>query len=216
MHEIVDETLRRFLPTLDLWLEYGHLTVGDKVSYTLCYLTLASDTSEGYIVGGRTEPAAAEQFCRQGDHRAFQQIIDPSLLTLTESHRLRFKKAMRVLDILPCYHLSELEAHVKHPIRDKALSRLCSCSEDGCEPAHYMDEQEKADSFDRYLDDKSKGELHKKTCGPLLNAYLILSRASERALAEAHGCCCFRCGGTLSTHVREDRIDLCRVKVLRS
>jgi hypothetical protein len=163
MHEIVDETLRLFLPTLGFWIEYGNLTDGSRVSYTLCYLTLASDTSQEYIVGGRTEPAAPVQFCRQGDHRAFQQIIDPSLLTLSESHRLRFRKAMRVLDISPHYHLSELEPHVKHPMKDKALCDMCSCCGDDCQPKHCMDVQEKVDSIDKYLEGKSKGELHRYT-----------------------------------------------------
>jgi hypothetical protein len=204
MHELLGDTLNVFLPTLGDWLPDGNPVVKNKVSYTMCYLTLALDTSENHIVGGRPGTEAAEQFRRQGDHTAFQQIIDPSLLTLSESHRLRFRKAMRVLDISPHYYLSELEPHVKHPIKDKALAEVCSCCdlEESCLAMREMCIWERIDCIEEILEGKGKGELHTKICGPLLNVYLTLSRAFERVLAKAHDCCCFRCGDTLYTRMR--------------
>jgi hypothetical protein len=204
MHELVGNNLDMFLPTLGCWLPNGNPVVKDRVSYTMCYLTLALDTSENPIVGGRPGTEAPEQFRRQGDHTSFQQIVDPSLLTLSESHRLRFRKAMRDLDISPYYHLSELEPHVEHPIKDKALAEVCACCDrqESCLAMRETCIWERVDCIEAFLEGKGKGELHTKTCRLLSKVYLTLSRASERVLAKAHDCCCFRCGDALYTRMR--------------
>ena len=157
MHETMDSAVQDFLPTYHDHL--GEDLLG-KAGYTLCYLTLALNTDEKYAVGGRAGPQMPEPFGRQGDHKAFQQIIDPSLLALSESQRLRFRKAMAVLHISPHYHLSELEPHVQHPIKDEELAYLCMCSKKCCDATSELGFSEKAESVQGFIERKSKGELY--------------------------------------------------------
>jgi hypothetical protein len=155
LHEILGGPLNDFLLTLDFWI-HAQGAVGNG-AYTLCYLTLATDSAGKHIVGGRTAPEKHQQFGQQGDHKAFQQVIDPSLLALSENQRLRFKKAMRMLGISPHYHLSELEPHVQHPIEDEDLADLCMCSKSDCDTSPDIHPWDKAYHVECYLEEKSKG-----------------------------------------------------------
>jgi len=65
-------------------------------------------------------------------HTASREILDPSYLRITGKQRSRFSRAMKRLGIKPKYHLSELEPHIIHPMKDKGLAGLCSCREMDC------------------------------------------------------------------------------------
>jgi hypothetical protein len=160
MHEMVEEPLNDYLFTLFFWFRMQGGPEG-RVGYTRCYLTLASDTSEEHNEDGKgsTSLEAPDQFeCREYD-KAFQQIVDPALLTLSESQRLRFRKAMRTLNISPHYHLSELGPHVRHPIKDEELGELCTCSKAHCDASPDIRSWDKAYCVENFLDRKSKGKL---------------------------------------------------------
>jgi hypothetical protein len=164
MHEMVEEPLNDYLFTLFFWF---HMQDGpeSRVGYTRCYLTLATDTSEEHNEVGKGSPSleAPDQFEYRDYDKAFQQVIDPALLTLSESQSLCFRKAMKTLDISPHYHLSELEPHVRHPIKDETLAELCTCFKADCDASPDIRSWDKAHCVQRFLEDKSKGESLKKT-----------------------------------------------------
>lgn len=132
----------------------------ERSYYTRCYLTPAFVRSnKGIINSGRQNSYTNALFRKFRDHTAFCQVVDPSRLLLSENERLRFPKAMRCLGLDPCYHLSELEPHVIHPIQDELLMDICSCHKLDCPASPVHDPMDKAYFVASYLENKSKGEL---------------------------------------------------------
>lgn len=131
-----------------------------RANYTRCFLKPANlqDTEVKIKYGsGLYNPLfeEAENF------KANCQMIDPSQLILTETQRLRFKKALKRLQIKIYCHLTDLEASVEHPIEDEDLQQLCCCarSEDVC-PWSDLHSWDKVHCLDRYLKKKSKGMIY--------------------------------------------------------
>tara|TARA_R110002003_G_scaffold9_10_gene436 strand:- start:5032 stop:5430 length:399 start_codon:yes stop_codon:yes gene_type:complete len=129
LHEILSPTMHDFLPN-------SHV-LHNQTYFTAAYLTLASRSVE--------------------DHSAFQQVIEPSQLSLTEEQRQRFARAMKRLNVKPRYQLRDLEPHVIHPIEDDDLANLCSCHAADC-PACDIKSWDKPFNIEEVLHAKSKGE----------------------------------------------------------
>jgi hypothetical protein len=105
---------------------------GELAYYTVCYLTLATPAHESTSLGEASTTAEPQLFESGSIHTAFRQTLDPAVLSISESQRFRFFRAMKQLRIKPHYHLSELEPLVAHPMEDEMLARLCSCSDMNC------------------------------------------------------------------------------------
>jgi hypothetical protein len=104
----------------------------DQAYHTACFLTLASSQHDSSSAGRATAGAQPELFESGMVHNAFRQTLDPAILSISEKQRFRFSRAMRQLQIKPCFHLSELEPLVVHPIEDELLDDICSCSRFEC------------------------------------------------------------------------------------
>jgi hypothetical protein len=68
---------------------------------------------------------------------------------------------MKRLRISPCYHLSELELHIIHPIEDEMLMDICSCRETDCLGAPFdIHSWDRPSILGSVLEDKSKSAYH--------------------------------------------------------
>lgn len=143
LHEILSPTMHDFLPN-------SHV-LHNQTYFTAAYLTLASRSVEAAI------SEYDGLFFDPEDHSAFQQVIEPSQLSLTEEQRQRFARAMKRLNVKPRYQLRDLEPHVIHPIEDDDLANLCSCHAADC-PACDIKSWDKPFNIEEVLHAKSKGE----------------------------------------------------------
>ncbi|KAF2872997.1 hypothetical protein BDV95DRAFT_617753 [Massariosphaeria phaeospora] len=125
LHERLSPQLARFLPETGRHYDY-------ESYYTLCYLALAADSKKQDVTSEPKDSQLHELFAPQEDHNAYRRVIAPSSLDLSERQRSRFARAMRILDLKPHYHLSELEPHVQQPIKDTVLLDMCSCKLNAC------------------------------------------------------------------------------------
>jgi hypothetical protein len=104
----------------------------DHAYYTVCYLALPQipiTSTPASVLDAAPQNVAFES---GENHTAFRQVLDPSMLSLSEKQRFRFARAMKKLSLRPHYHLSELEPLITHPIQDENLAALCSCRELDC------------------------------------------------------------------------------------
>jgi hypothetical protein len=130
----------------------------DNTYHTACFITLASHTHDAVSTRRATATVQPELFESGMVHNAFRQTLDPIILSISEKQRFRFSRAMRQLQIKPCFHLSELEPLVVHPIEDELLGDICSCSRFECPGActdiHSWD---RPSVLEHMLKTKSKG-----------------------------------------------------------
>jgi hypothetical protein len=131
---------------------------GDHTEYTTCFLTLASHTHRSVSSERVTTAAQPKLFVSGIVHSAFRQTLNPAILSISEKQRSRFSRAMKRLQIKPCFHLSELDPLVIHPIEDELLDGICSCSRFECPGAcpdiHSWD---RPCALEQVLEIKSKG-----------------------------------------------------------
>ncbi|XPS72360.1 hypothetical protein M3J09_004525 [Ascochyta lentis] len=94
----------------------------DAVTYnTACFLTLASPKDDELVPHSRTARQANGQFLKSGNSLAFYQKLGPTQLEITEEQRTRFARALRVLNLRPHFHLSELERCIDSSTKDARL-----------------------------------------------------------------------------------------------
>ncbi|KAF2114658.1 hypothetical protein BDV96DRAFT_102637 [Lophiotrema nucula] len=119
IHEALSETMRNFLPRVK---DSGH-DFEYPSCHTLAFLVLQrqlghegslhlSTNSNNPIYAGTPSPVG------------YWEVVDPKSLALTENQRLRFKKAMKVLDLKPHYALTRLESLIDPALGDQALGAL--------------------------------------------------------------------------------------------
>jgi hypothetical protein len=133
--------------------------MGDDSYFTVCYLTFAVHSRDTTRFVGSGDAVDQERYIQEDDHIAFRQTLDPSTLVISEKQRYRFSKAMKQLGITPCYHLSELEAHVIHPIEDETLADICPCRDSNCPGACYdIHSWDRPSCLESFLEGKSRGE----------------------------------------------------------
>jgi hypothetical protein len=187
LHEKLSEAMHDFLPNSS--------DIEEHTYYTVCYLTLSNTQSDSNIDGGS---AINTQYESGEVHTSFRQTLEPSMLSISEKQRFRFFRAMKQLMIKPHYHLSELEPHVIHPMKDD-LADICSCREIDC-PGEAFD----IHSWDRpyclesAIEQKSEGKPHTLTYHGSCTVYLLrLDRTCQGVMAETVPSRCFRCGHAL-------------------
>jgi hypothetical protein len=135
--------------------------LGDYAYYTACYLAFPKTKDDPDDTGDGKRALEYDLFGEYGTHTAFRETLDSSLLSISEKQRFRFSRAMKQLRILPCYHLSELEPHIIHPIEDETLVDICSCREMDCQEASVdVHSWDRPSILESILKDKSKSIYH--------------------------------------------------------
>jgi hypothetical protein len=131
---------------------------GDLSYYTACYLTLAAPKNNTVESVGSGGTVAQGPCLQENCHTAFRLTVDPTMTGISEKQRPRFLKAMKRLMVKPRYHLSELEQHIVHPIKDDSLADLCSCRDYDC-PGECPDihSWDRPSCLERVLEHKSEG-----------------------------------------------------------
>ena len=132
--------------------------LGEYAYHTTCYLAFPSIPDGSGVLGGGKDAAKYQLFEDGVTHAAFRETLDTSWLTISEKQRFRFARAMKRLGLKPRYHLSELEPHVVHPMKDEDLACICSCHDMDCPGAcpdiHSWD---RPSCLEQTLKSKSKG-----------------------------------------------------------
>ncbi|KAF2114650.1 hypothetical protein BDV96DRAFT_647345 [Lophiotrema nucula] len=116
-HEIMSKDLTFFLP--DSYREGFDIDV--PCCNTICYLVPAS---------GRNVPKYDNPSLGVG-REAYRSTISLPMLALTDSLQSRFTAVMRVLDLRPHYHLTDLSDLVM-PSVDKSIHDICMNELPGC------------------------------------------------------------------------------------
>ncbi|KAF1963081.1 hypothetical protein CC80DRAFT_487488 [Byssothecium circinans] len=119
-HETLTAPMVRFLPSLN--------RRESNVRYTSAFLVLGSGTfhapTNGHVTASHTNPL----FMHDDHHLAFRQSVDPTKLLLSDNQCQRFSKAMRILDLTPHFHLTQMEssiASIASPTSDNSLLEIC-------------------------------------------------------------------------------------------
>lgn len=142
----MSDKLRRFLPDVEDKSEAGYTTS--------CFLTLSpASNSTQNRVKAHTNP----HFAERGNHYAFTQTVDPNHLILTRALQVRFRRAMRILDVKPHFQLSELEPSLVPSTMDNDLWEICDRQLQGCPAPTVEDKGAKMAKLSRYLERKSQG-----------------------------------------------------------
>jgi hypothetical protein len=157
-HETVTDELQRFLP------EYTSPFQQDPRRYTSAFLILPKTAP-------RKEPEYSQDICsrtKKDGHAGFREVIDYSTLALSGNQRQRFVKAMKALNLIPFYHLTELESMISPVSNDATFWEICSCKEGngwrqsrklpGCPEPTPFSLEDKAEKLEQYLDGKNQGQ----------------------------------------------------------
>jgi len=102
-------------------------------------------------------------FFKDTNHLASFQVLDLSQLNITEEQRLRFARAMRVLDLKPHYHLTELEELLNPSNTDESFWAMCHLPLTGCPKPGPAKRGEKKKRLAKYLQAKNEGKSPAKT-----------------------------------------------------
>jgi len=81
----------------------------EDAQYTKCLLVPASQPPSKAVAENTKAAYAHQQFAKPDDNISFRQTIMPSSVVLSEKQRLQFTRAMRILDLRPHFHLTEME-----------------------------------------------------------------------------------------------------------
>ena len=152
LHEMLSDDMVRWAD------KHGTGSIYERVFYTTCYLILPDSGWNQTSARAEKSRKPARYIDNLNHHTAFRQTIDPSQLMLSDSQRNRFSKAMRLLGLELCYHLTELEPHIEQLIEDETLLSKCACKDErksdtsvsnkACD--HHYD-------MNSFLEEKSKG-----------------------------------------------------------
>jgi hypothetical protein len=104
----------------------------DHAYYTVCYLALPQTPVDTKPISNSGAASQNKDFESGLDHTVFRQVLDPSILSLSDKQRSRFARAMKKLNLKPHFHLGELEPLIAHPIQDEDLADFCSCRDVEC------------------------------------------------------------------------------------
>jgi hypothetical protein len=149
LHEVLSDNLQTFLPFESSYSDCSY--------YTSSFLALAKEFQTPTQGRGSAEQTGV--FLKSDNHLAFHQIIDPTLLILTEKQRLRFARALRILGLKPHYHLSELEANINPSTQDDAFWAICHQQLERCPAPLQTTEGTKKHALQEYIHSRNKGKL---------------------------------------------------------
>lgn len=141
--------MQRFLPDTYSPMD-GHYN-------TVCFLVLTLTAPTKATSQGRKQIHTNRQFLHSDNHLAFYQSIDVANLRIDEEQRLRFARALRILDIQPHFNLSELESLITPSNKDESVWRICDNQLAGCPKPSTDSLQIKMEKLKQYLEAKDQG-----------------------------------------------------------
>jgi hypothetical protein len=97
-------------------------------------------------------------YFKDENHLASYQVADLAQLNITDEQKLRFARAMRVIDIKPHYHVTELEALLDPSNVDKSFWAACNRQLAGCPKPRSSKRSEKKKSLEKYLQKSNEGK----------------------------------------------------------
>lgn len=107
---------------------------------------------------GCTAAGKHKHFLNVDNHLAFCQIIDLSELGITEKEKLRFARIMRILDLKPAFHITELETLIDPSTQDSELWEICNAQLKDCPRPTYASTETKKILLMKYLEKKGRGK----------------------------------------------------------
>ena len=151
LHEAFSENLVQFLPDV-FGPSYASLD-------TAGFLTLATQSQPSPVSQARAETDKNGAFFKDGNHLAFHKTINLSDLSITEEQKLRFSRAMRILELKPYFHITELEDLIKPTnTADKSLWECCHRPLEGCPKPTAEARRVKRKKLEKYLQGKNEGK----------------------------------------------------------
>ncbi|KAF1929441.1 uncharacterized protein M421DRAFT_4579 [Didymella exigua CBS 183.55] len=148
LHEAFSDRMVQFLPDV-----HGPLSAG---YYTSCFLVLPTGSHENAAPRSRTQAHQNRAFLKSDSRLAFHQKIDRTSLDLSDEQTSRFARALRILDIQPSFHLTELEPSLDPSSKDGILSKISDKQLSGCPQVSTSSSTKKKLALKRYLDQKNK------------------------------------------------------------
>jgi hypothetical protein len=108
---------------------------------------------------GRLAPHQNNAFLKPDNHFAFQQVIDPTQIGISEQQKLRYARALRILGLQPHFHISELDALLTPDNKDAAFWTICHRQVDDCPKISNKPARVKRKLFREYLRTMTQGLL---------------------------------------------------------
>jgi hypothetical protein len=125
--------------------------------YTSCFLVLPKDPNLEHQPQKRTEKHGNQTFLKGDVHLAFHQKIDLTTLAINDKERLSFSRVLRILELDPSFHLTELETTVASPTTDDTLSKISEGQLADWPPVSSAPNDEKTEVLREYLRRKREG-----------------------------------------------------------
>jgi hypothetical protein len=150
LHELLSERMRSFLPDAP--------GLSPASYYTSCFLTLPTYPVADVKPRSRTEPHANPTFLQYDNHSAYYQKVDLTNLQISEKQISSFTRALRILDLQPVFHLTELEPSLVLSTDDPALSRISDLQLQGWPKVSAAPIDKKKLRLKRLLKGKNEGE----------------------------------------------------------
>ncbi|KAF3052225.1 hypothetical protein E8E11_010638 [Didymella keratinophila] len=123
--------------------------------YTSCFLGVPRKLTGDAVPQRRTEQHGNQAFLRNNLHLAFHQKVDLMALSINEKEVLSFSRALRMLDMEPSFHLTELETSLATSTGDDALSQISDAHLDGWPPVSKVPIHEKKEALETYIKQKN-------------------------------------------------------------
>jgi hypothetical protein len=132
----------------------------EDAQYTICLLVPASQPPSKAVAGNKKTAYAHQQFADPNDDISFRQTVMPSSVVLSKKQQLQFARAMRILDLRPHFHLTDMEKVMTPAIKDGDLLGICACSRQICPCDKKVNLDEKILRLGQYLTNKNSGKCY--------------------------------------------------------
>jgi hypothetical protein len=99
-------------------------------------------------------------YFEDSDHLALFERLDPSSLNITDEQKIRFARAIRILNLKPQFQLSDLQPMIRAKTDDPALWEICYRQIAGYPKPTNRSRVFKTAMLEKYMRAKNKGESH--------------------------------------------------------
>lgn len=149
LHEMYSERMRNFLPSVR--------SPASTSYYTSCFLTLPLRPVVDLVPRSRTLPHANPGFIHNDNYSAYHHEVDLAGLQISEKQTSAFTRALRILDLQPVYHLTELEPSLAPSTADTTLAKISNLQLSGWPKVSSASIDKKKLRFKRFLKAKNEG-----------------------------------------------------------
>ncbi|KAJ8118122.1 hypothetical protein OPT61_g838 [Boeremia exigua] len=116
LHESFSARMKHFLPDAD--------DIEDQGLFTSCFLTLPRKLTADTVSRSGSAKRNNKLFMNDDERTAFRQKLDVGKLTVSEKDSYSFTRALRILNIQPSFHLTDLEPSLRSDKVDNTLSKI--------------------------------------------------------------------------------------------